>query len=351
VPRVDCQSHVFPPAYAELLKRNPRAPTTTGDYGAYAVSYGDVQRFTLRVADYDPARKLRAMDAAGIDVSVLSVNIPGPELLSPDLALAGARLCNDYLAETCARYPGRFVGLASLPLGDVPAALAELDRAVNALDLRGALLPSHVAGAPLDAPQFESFYRHAAARGVPLVLHPTVPTWGGAIADHAMIPMLGFMVDTSIAVLRLILGGVLERHPALLVVHPHAGGVLPYLMGRVEEQTEVKGRACEHITRPPGEYYRRVYLDLVSPSALALRYAYDFAGPDRLLFGSDHPWVPMDDFVALVEGLDIPAEDKTKIFGLNACELFKIGHPVAGRRSGEADGWREAGAVAHTAPH
>ncbi len=322
--RIDCQSHVFPPAYAELLCRNPRWLLTTRRADAYTIDYGDIHRFVLRPEDYDPAAKLRAMDAAGVDLSVLSVNIPSPELLAPDLALEGARLCNDYLAETCARHPGRFVGIASLPLQDVPAAIGELDRAVDHLDLRGVFLPSHVAGTPLDAPQFAPFYRHVAGRGIPLVLHPTVPSWGAAARDYSMVPMFAMMVDTSLAMLRLILGGVLERNPALRVVHPHAGGVLPYLMGRVEEQTEVKGRGREHITRPPSAYYRNVYLDLVSPSALALRYAYDFSGPDRLLFGSDHPWIAIEGFVALIDGLAIPAADKAKLFGSNAAELFRI---------------------------
>jgi predicted TIM-barrel fold metal-dependent hydrolase len=202
--------------------------------------------------------------------------------------------------------------------------MAELDRAVNDLDLRGALLFSHIDDQPVDAPEFEPFYAHAEARGVPLVLHPTVPTWGQTIKDYSMIPMLGFMVDTSIAMLRLILGGVLERHPRLQIVHPHVGGVLPYLMGRVEEQTEVKGRGRDHISQSPAEYYRRVYLDLVSPSELALRYVYDFAGPDRLLFGSDHPWVGMDTMLDLVRQLDVPEPDRARILGLNASSLFGI---------------------------
>jgi len=321
---VDCQSHVFPAAYAELLTRSRRAPTTRGGDGVYLVDYGGVQQFELRLADYDPAAKLRAMDEAGVDVSVLSVNIPGPELLDPGLAEDGARLCNDEVAEVCARWPGRFVGLAALPLGDPPAAVAELARAVDRLGLRGVVLPSHVAGVPVDDPRFEPVYAAVAARGVPLVLHPTVPAWGAAIQDHAMIPMIGFPIDTSIAMLRLILGGVLERHPALTVVHPHAGGVLPYLMGRIEDQTEVKGRGRDRIRRSPLDYYRRVYLDLVSPSAPALRYAYEFAGADRLLFGSDHPWLGLSRFVELVGGLELPEEERAKIVGGNARELFRI---------------------------
>jgi predicted TIM-barrel fold metal-dependent hydrolase len=140
--------------------------------------------------------------------------------------------------------------------------------------------------------------------------------------------MAGLMVDQSFAMLRLILGGVLERHPDLQVVQPHAGGVLPYLWGRIRNQTEVMGRGMENITQPPDVYYQRVYLDMVSPSALAMRFAYDFAGPDRLLFGSDHPWVNINSFVDLVEEMDIPQEDKARIFGLNAQRLFKINLPT-----------------------
>jgi predicted TIM-barrel fold metal-dependent hydrolase len=322
--RIDVQSHVFPEAYAELLTRNTTSLRTTGGSGTYLINYGDVQRFKLDLDDYSVANKLRAMDAARIDLSVLSVNIPGPELLDPELSLAGARLCNDYLAQICARYPHRFVGLASLPLNDVPAAVAELDRALDELNLRGVFLFSHINGQPLDAPEFEPFYAHIAARGVPLVLHPTVPTWGTAIQDHSMIPMIGFMVDTSIAMLRLILGGVLERHPTLQVVHPHAGGVLPYLMGRIEEQTEVKRRGRDHITRSPRDYYRQVYLDLVSPSRLALEYAYQFAGADRLLFGSDHPWVSIAAIDDLVAQISCGAHEREQIMGSNAQALFHI---------------------------
>jgi predicted TIM-barrel fold metal-dependent hydrolase len=323
-PWVDCQTHIFPKAYAELLKLGQGRVRVSGDDGKYLIDYGGVQQFNLDLDQYDPARKIRQMDEAGIDVSVISVNIPGPEYLEPALGVQAARLCNDALSELCARYSGRFVGLASLPMQDVPCATAELTRAVNELGLRGAMLFSHVAGKPVDAAEFEPLYRQAEELDVPFVLHPAVPTWADAIKDYSMIPMIGFMVDTSIAMLRLILSGIMERHPRLRIVHPHVGGVLPYLMGRVQEQTEVKRRGRAHITVPPAETYRRVYLDLVSPSLLAMRYGYDFAGSDHLLFGSDEPWVSVGVFIDLIRQLDIPEVDKRKILGLNACALFRI---------------------------
>jgi len=322
---VDCQSHVFPKAYAELYLRNTKTVRATkAGEDIYLLDYAGLQQFRLNLEDYAPERKLREMDEAGIDMSVLSVNMPGPENLDGDLALAGARICNDYLAELCARYPNRFAAIASLPMNDVSAAIAELDRAVDRLKLRGAFMFSHVAGQAIDSPKFEPFYAHLAQRQIPLVLHPTVPSWGEVVKDYSMIPMVGFMMDTSIAMLRLILGGVMERYPTLQVVHPHAGGVLPYVMGRVEEQTEVKRRGRDHIRQAPLNYYKRVFLDLVSPSAQTLRYAYEFAGVEQLLFASDHPWISLSATMETFNQLALPATERRKVLGENACRLFGI---------------------------
>ncbi len=327
--KVDVQSHVFPRAYAEMYVNAPgfvQAQRLESD--RYLLRYGDIQRFHLNLAEYAPARKIDAMDQAGIDVSVLSVNIPSPSRLPACQRLRGARLCNDYLADLVQDSRGRFVGLASLPLPDVEDSIQELERAIVSLNLRGVFCCSHFDGTMLDDPALEPFYARVAALGVPLVLHPTVPTWGAHVRDHAMIPMVAFMMDTSFAMLRLILGGMLERHPALKVVHPHAGGVLPYLMGRVEEQTEHKGRGRENITHPPGTYYERVYLDLVTPSAEAIRFALRHAGPERLMFGSDHPWVSIETIQDHVhrglQGLDLTADQMARIQGGNAARLFQI---------------------------
>ena len=322
---IDCQSHIFPREYAELLLDNKGNVTASrGGVGVYEIDYG-VQHFRLDLDDYDVGRKLADMDRCGVDVSLLSVNIPKPDLLDEEHAARGARICNDAIAEICARHPDRFAGIASLPLSDVPVALKELRHAVSELDLRGVFLPSHIGGLPLDDRRFEPLYAECARMGVPLVLHPNVPTWGEHIQEHSIIPIMGFMVDTSIAMLRLILGGAMERHPDLLVVHPHAGGVLPYVMGRVVEQTEVKRRARDHITQSPRETYKRVYLDTVSPDPLALKMALEFAGAGRLIFGSDHPWLSIEMMLDCLRAVDCGEADMERILGGNAMELFGIG--------------------------
>lgn len=323
--RVDCQSHVFPEAYAELLTRSSAWVKTVRKDDAYVVTYGDgLQSFPIRPSVYDIGRKIEDMDRTGIDMSVLSINIPGPELLETELGIEGAQICNDHIAGVCEKHPERFVGLAVIPYQDVPAARKELIRAVDHLGLRGVMLYSHLNGKPVDSEEFDTLYGLAEEKRIPLVIHPTVPTWSEVIKDYSMIPMFGMMIDTSIAMLRLILGGVMERHPDLLIVHPHCGGVIPYLMPRIVEQTEVKKRGRENITKSPAEYYKRVYLDIVSPAAEAMQFAYNSTTPDRLLFGSDHPWVKIEALLDCIEGMDIPDTDKEMILGGNACRLFLI---------------------------
>jgi len=322
---IDCQSHVFPPPYAELLTRNRGWIRVEKTLGNYRIQYGDLQSFLLNLESYDPQKKIRDMDSTGIDISILSINIPGPEALDQDIALEAAKLCNDTVWDICFHHRERFQGLAVLPLQLSPAEyLSEYRRAIHSLHLRGVVLYSHIAGKPIDHPDLEPLYTQAEQDGIPLVIHPTVPAWGEVIKDYSMIPMLGLMVDHSIAMLRLILGGVLERHPNLLIVHPHCGGVIPYLMPRIEEQTEVKKRGRDHIRKPPGEYYRKVYLDLVSPSPLPMEYVLRFHPENRLLFGSDHPWVSIQLFKEMVERLPVRGELKSRILGENAKALFRI---------------------------
>ena len=143
--------------------------------------------------------------------------------------------------------------------------------------------------------------------------------------DHMMIPMVGFQMDSSLALLRLILSGVMERHPHLDIVMPHAGGVLPYMIGRIDYQTEVMGRKPEHIVHAPSQYLKRVYLDTCSPSTQALQFACDFSGPQRIVFGTDHPWVDPKIFFEIIDRLEISDDERSQIYSDNAKTLFRIG--------------------------
>lgn len=321
---VDCQSHIFSPEFGELLLKNSGALQASRQDDVFVVDFGGAQTLRYRDVDYSIGKKLADMDASGVAYSILAPNIPGPDLMDEQLRVPGARACNDYTASVCREHPDRFRGLAVLPFGDIESTLAEYSRAVHQLGLRGVALFSHVGGRMVDDPLWEPLYAAIAADGVPIVLHPTVPVWADAIKDHSMIPMMGFMVDHSFAMLRLILGGVLERHPALKIVQPHCGGVLPYLMPRIDEQTEVKRRGRDRIVRAPSSYYREVYMDIVSPSPRTARFALDYAGADRMLFGSDHPWIAIDSMVAVFDDMGLTETQRGKIGYDNAAALFGL---------------------------
>ncbi len=321
--RIDCQSHIFPKSYIEVLAQNPHPPQVIHRGNESIVTYGDIQTFRLQDEVYDPIRKLKDMNAAGVDMALLSTNIPPPCMLSPELGTKGAQAINNAIAELVDKYPDRFAGLACLPWQIPDEAITEMER-IKEIGFRGIMLYSHIGGEQVDAPHFEPVYAHAESLGLPIMMHPTVPTWGEAIKDHWLIGMMGLQVDNSFALLRLILSGILERHPNLQLVMPHVGGILPYMSGRIDHQTEVLGRAREHISQPPSAYLRQIYLDTVSPSLEALHYAYEFAGENRLLFGTDHPWVDMPRFVGLIEEMDITEKARSRIFGDNATGLFGL---------------------------
>jgi predicted TIM-barrel fold metal-dependent hydrolase len=132
------------------------------------------------------------------------------------------------------------------------------------------------------------------------------------------------MFDTTIALSRIILAGLMEKHPDLKLVCPHVGGALPYLIGRVDHQTMTLKRGAENIRHAPSEYLRRVWFDTVNPIGLAIRYAWEFSGPDKLLYASDHPWVDPQLIIDQIEGQKLPAADLAKLYSKNARALFSL---------------------------
>ena len=321
---VDVHSHVLPKAFLELASRGSGFAKVSGKGDRWVVRYGDGYDYRLSLIDYDIDEKLSRMDAAGIDISVISPNIPGPDLLGPDLAVAASQLLNDSLTETARGSGGRFVALASLPWTAPGPALDELRRVDEELHMRGVSLHSHLGTLDVDDERLDPIYAEIARRNLPLVLHPTVPRWGAYVREYHIVPMLGLQVDSSFALMRLVLSGVMDRHPGLRVLMPHAGGVLPFMMGRIEHQATGLGRAPRHLTRPVGEYFRRVYLDSVTPSAETLAFALRFSGSELMVFGSDDPWVDMPRLVAVLEEQDLDADAMRAVRGGNAAQLFRL---------------------------
>ena len=320
--RIDSQSHLFSEEFLKLLERRKTSPYVYRKGDDRYVVVGDWPR-RLMPKHTDAAAKIADMDKAGIAMTALSINDPGPELFGQD-STAMAVMLNDFIADTVRRNSTRFFGLATLPFHSSDAMLKEFDRAVGKLGMKGILLYSNLDGRFPDEPAYRPLYAEAERRNVPILLHPGLPMTYKAVSDYQMAPMLGLMFDTTIALCRLILSGVLDQHPNLKLVCPHVGGALPYLIGRVDHQTMVLKRGAENIRMAPSEYLKRVYLDTVSPIPMAIRYGIDFVGVDRMLYSSDHPWVDPSLIAGHVESLNLSAADESKVFTANAKRLFNL---------------------------
>lgn len=320
--RIDAQSHVWPAPYLVYLQTRTEQPRAFRDNEAL---YIDTEKWRRRAmpGHSDITDKLKTMDRNSIDVTVLSPNDPGPERFGPDGPLV-ARMLNDFIAAQTHDHPDRFVGLCELPLNHETEAKAELERAIHELDMRGVLLYSNLDGRHPDEPAFEWLFAHAESMQIPLYLHPAYPVTYDQVEGRNLVGALGLMFDTTIALARIILSGLLDRYPTLKIVCPHVGGALPYLVGRLDHQTMVLNRGAENLSQAPSEYLQNIWFDTVSPWPAAVRYGLEMVGSSQLMFASDHPWVDPDIITSIVDDLPISDVERANIYGGNAARLFRI---------------------------
>ena len=322
VGRIDCQSHLFVPDLLTLMEKRGTDPRVFTRDGMRYLQMGDWLRKVPPLYT-DVAAKLAVMDAAGIALTALSINDPGPEWFGAD-GPAVAQICNDYIAGLARQHPTRFFGLCVLPTQDIRVALAELDRCVKQLGMKGWLLYTNLAGKFPDEPEFRPLFARAVELDIPVLLHPAKPITTDLVKAYEMTSTLGNMFDNTIALTRLLMSGILDEFPKLKLVCPHLGGTLPYIVGRLDHQVTVLKRGPQNLQRKPSDYVRSIHMDIVSPLPEAMRFALDFSGPDKLLFASDHPWVQPKEILDPFLGLKLPAATEQKILSGNARKLFGL---------------------------
>jgi uncharacterized protein len=328
--KVDIFNHVMPLKFFERI----------GDYKDIGKRMRDVPML------YDLDERFRVMDRFPDYVQVLSAGMPPIEALagpaeSPELA----RICNDGMAELCARHPDRFpTFIASLALNNPESCIAEIDRSVKDLGARGVQVFSNVDGKPLDLPEFAPIFDAMARVDLPIFLHPAR---GANFADYATEEKskyelwwaFGWPYETSVAMARIAFAGIFDHHPDLKVIAHHYGGMVPYFEGRVGPGLDQLGartsgfdKAAIRIKRRPFDYFKMYYADTaVFGSRAATECGLAFFGAERTVFASDAPFDPekgpmyIRETIKVIESLDIPAADKAKIFHGNAEKLLKLG--------------------------
>jgi len=292
------------------------------------VGNGKRTAFSSPKVRFTTDERLKDMDAQGVDVQVLSIHTPffGYHL-EPAQGRQLAREVNDEIAGLTRQSPQRFAGLATLPVQDVTAAIDELERAVTVLGLKGAELDTNVNGEQWDEPKFLPFFKAAEAMGAVLFFHPQ-PQHNFLMERtprDGLFNSLGVILDDAIVVAILISGGVLEACPDLRVCVAHGGGPAGFAMGRLDRGWQSRPEA-RRIPQPPSAYQRRLYYDSVTGSEEALRFLLDQVGADRVVLGSDWPfvsWHPSP--VAWVQGLkSLSQEEKERILWRNLEALLDL---------------------------
>ena len=278
-------------------------------------------------------RRLAAMDAAGITVEVLSNTGPGPDLVPGTDGVAMAREMNDHLAAAVARHPGRFAGFAVLPMQSPDACAAELARAVKDLGFVGALINGTTEGRFLDHPGYDGLLSAAEALDVPIYIHPHLAPEPVRQAYYSGLPAgaarvieqagWGWHSETAIHVLRLVVAGVLDRHPRLKLIIGHMGEMLPVMLDRIDS---VFALDIDHLKRP----ISRAILDQVwittsgifsEPPLIAALLTF---GIDRIMFSVDYPYAPHAKGRAFLDRISLSPADMAKLTHANADALLRL---------------------------
>ena len=292
------------------------------------VGHGKRTSFSSPKVRFTPEERVKDMDAQGVDVQVVSIHTPffGYHLDATQ-GRALAREVNDEIAAMTTQWPTRFAGLATLPVQDPKAAVDELERAVTVLGLKGAELDTNVNGENWDEPKFLPLFKAAEAMGAVLFFHPQ-PQHNFMMertTKYRLFNSLGVIVEDAIVVAILIAGGVLDACPDLKVCVAHGGGPACYAMGRLDRDWQGR-RDVQKIAQPPSTYQRRLYYDTVVGSEKALRFLLDEVGADRVVLGSDWPFVPWHPSpVSWLQGLkSVSQEEKDLILSRNLETLLKL---------------------------
>jgi len=328
---IDIHAHVIPESMWKAIeaKREWHGFRHEAGEGLGAMLGGGMRTaFTSPKVRFTVEQRLKDMDEQKVDVQVLSIHMPFVGYhLDAAQGLALAREFNDELGATVRQNTGRLAGLATLPVQDVKSAIGELERAVTRLGLKGAALDTQVNGKQWDEPEFLPFFKAAEQMKAVLFYHPQPQNnfLMQRVKRHGLFNSLGVILDDAIVTAVLICGGVLEKCPDLKVCIAHGGGPACFAMGRLDRTWQERPQT-RSTPQPPSAYEKKLYYDTVTGSEQELRYLLDRVGADRVVLGSDWPFVPWHPSpVAWVQNLkSLTAEEKEKILWRNLSQLLNI---------------------------
>jgi aminocarboxymuconate-semialdehyde decarboxylase len=322
---IDIHAHYFPQTYLDLVatdgKRFDAAYYTTdkgwfiktpaGGNGPLPAKFIDLK---ARIAD---------MDRQGVGVQAISLTAPMLYWGDADLSTNLAKAWNDAATKAHQTYPTRLVCFLTLPMLYPDRALAELERASKLPGMRGVYMGCNIAGHDLDDPLFEPVLARIEALDLPIFLHPTEAK-DARLRPFFLFNLVGNPVDTAIAACHLIFGGVLDRHPQLRICLPHGGGVLPILVGRIDQGWKVRDE-LKYLPQAPSDYLRRFMYDTITHSKPIMEFVIKQVGSERVMVGSDYCFtMGYDQPVQFLDQVDLTSAQRQMILGGNAERILKV---------------------------
>jgi aminocarboxymuconate-semialdehyde decarboxylase len=323
---IDIHAHFYPKSYLELIgERGAR-------FGAsYKMTEAGFHFHTpsgsggpLPIKFIEPKPRLAEMDEQDISIQALSLSQPMVYWADNETSHLLARAWNDGASEMHRKHPDRFVSFMTLPMLDPDRAVDEIERASALPGMRGVYMGTNINGRDLSDPLFAPIFAHIEKRRLPVFLHPLQPVGEDRLNRFLLHNSIGYPVDTAIAACHLIFGGVLDRHPDLEINLPHAGGVLPILIGRLDHSHRV-AEAARNIPRPPSEYLRRFTYDTIAHSKPIMEFVISQVGIDRIMLGSDYCFAigckrPLE----MVNELGLSAEEHSMVVQGTASRLLRL---------------------------
>ncbi len=324
---IDVHTHMLNREWLELLRTRGAPHYSVGKTpdGRDNVRFDGAQFLLPVAAHFDYAMRLRDMDKVGVDVAIVSLTAPNCYFGSKEISSSAARLVNDDMARGQQAYPDRIRWMASVPWEYPDAAVEELQRA-HKRGAVGVMVLANINGRSLTEEAFAPVWRAIDDLALPVLVHPTAPP-GTQLLDlrkHNLAGSVGFMFDTSLAITRMVFDGFFDTYPKLKIIASHAGGALPYIVGRLDRCHEMDPDRRTRISTPPSDYLRRIYYDAVTYRVDALKLCVEVGGASYVLYGSDYPHGIGDMKGCLERVRALPEANVNAVSGENARRLFKL---------------------------